>query len=101
MKNTPKNSEERFLRILQATPDKLARIDRVLADDRSVLEADTKGPAMLTIAATARTLSCSRASVYRLIWSGRLRCHHLLARSPRIPRVDVETLIAGTSEPTP
>ena len=93
--STQTNQNERLIKLLQAPPQVQAEIDRILAGGISAAtELDNK-PALLTLRACAKYLSCSRASIYRLIAAGKLRRTYLLAGSPRIFREDLEAIASG------
>ena len=86
------DTNERMMRILQAQPDQIREIDRIPTGHKPPTQEGPPKSALATIREAAEYLSCSRATIYRLIQAEKLRCTHLLNRSPRIHRIDLESL---------
>ncbi len=91
----PLSQNDRLMRLLQANSDDLTAIDRILTGQKSVTTGEGNTPPLTTIREAAAYLSCSRATIYRLVQAGKLRCTHLLNRSPRIHRSDLEVIASG------
>jgi len=89
------DTNERMMRILQAQPDQIQEIDRILMGRKPPDKEGQTKTAMATIGEAAKYLSCSRATIYRLVAAGKLRCTHLLNRSPRIHRSDLQRIATG------
>ena len=81
---------ERLLKLLQAPPDVLAKVDAVLTGGRASSE---EAPPLMRINEAAKFCACSRATIYRLMAAGKIRRTHLLSGTPRIYRNDLEALI--------
>jgi len=92
--NAP-NANERLLKILQATPEQQAAIDRVLAGEQPVTAARVVGPLLLGMSNAARLLGVSRATLWRMIRAGKLARVEVLAGSFRVRRADVEAIAGG------
>ncbi len=92
------NPNERLIRILQATPEQQAAIDRIL-EGRLAPQAPAPppvtGPLLLGMGAGAKLLGVSRATFWRMIKAGRLTKVEVLPDSFRVRRADVEALASG------
>jgi len=84
-----KNSNERILRLLQATPVQLGAIDRVL-EGRS----EATGPLTMRIQQAADYLGVHRATINRLMKAGRLTPVPVLG-SIRVRRDELEAIAFG------
>jgi excisionase family DNA binding protein len=92
------NSNDRMLRVLQASPEQLAAIDRVLEGRTAESEAESaksKGPLLLRVCDAARYLGVHRATIHRLSKAGRLTLVPLLG-AMRIRREELEAIAEGT-----
>jgi excisionase family DNA binding protein len=91
------SSEQRILRLLQASPEQQAAIDRILdgrlAPQPPAPEAP-RGPLLLRVKDAAILLGVHRTTMWRLVKAGRLETVELLG-SLRVRRADVEALAAG------
>lgn len=87
---TPNTQNERLLKFLQATPGQQAAIDRILAGRPEA--AQVTGPLLLGMSAAAQVLGVSRATLWRMIKSGRLHKVEVLAGSFRVRRADLEAI---------
>lgn len=85
---------ERLLKILQATPEVLKQIDRVL-DGRLTPAVEDRGPLLLSMTAAATYLGCSRATCWRIRKSGQLPVVELLPGSYRVRRADLDAIASG------
>ena len=103
--------ERRLLRILSASAEQLAAIDRVL---ENLVEArpeppklpavppaqpvTSPGPLLLGMGAGAKLLGVSRATFWRMINAGRLKKVEVLPGSFRVRRADVEALASPVAD---
>jgi len=87
-------SNERLLKLIQASHTQLEQIDQILAG-RSFQEStsSSEGPLLLGMGEAAKMLGVSRPTLWRLIQSGRLEKVELLPNSYRIRRADIEALV--------
>ena len=104
--------EKRLLRILTASAEQLAAIDRVL-DGKMALEREVahppaapppvappprpeppKGPLLMMVKDAANLLGVHRTTIWRLMKAGRLEAVDLLGHL-RVRRADVEALAGG------
>ena len=90
------NQNERLVKILQASPEVQAEIDRVLEGRPSAPQAEQPtGPLLLGVSAAAKLLGCSRATIWRICRAGRLEKVELFPGSFRLRRADLLALAAG------
>ena len=87
------NSNERLMKILQATPEQLAAVDRILAGQ------PLSGPFLIGMSDAARLLGLSRATLWRMIRAGRLEKVEILRGSHRLRRADVEMIAFRRAQP--
>ena len=89
------NPNERLIRILQATPEQQAAIDRIL-EGRLAPEPPApeppRGPLLMMIKDAAALLGVHRVTIWRLVRAGRLEPVELLG-SVRVRRADVEAIV--------
>jgi excisionase family DNA binding protein len=85
------SSNDRLMRILQATPDKLTAIDRVLEGTMELTRPERRGPLLMQICDAAQFLGVHRATIRRLMLAGRLTPVMLLG-SVRLRREEVEKI---------
>ena len=90
------NDNQRLLRILQATPDVQAKIDRILEGRDDEQARPLTGPLLLGMSASAKLLGISRATLWRMIQAGRLKRVEVLPGSYRLRRADLEAIAAGS-----
>ncbi|MEI6074432.1 MAG: helix-turn-helix domain-containing protein [Verrucomicrobiota bacterium] len=83
------SSNERLMRILQATPEQLTAIDRVLAGTPEPAQPERRGPLLMRVCEAAQLLGVHRATIRRLMLAGRLKPVALLG-AVRVRREDVE-----------
>jgi excisionase family DNA binding protein len=86
------NPNERLLRFLQATPEQRELIERILDGKADVKPAASMGPLLLGMGAGAKLLGISRATLWRMVKSGRLTKVEVLPGSFRLRRADVEAI---------
>ena len=82
-------SNERLMRILQASPEQLTAIDRVLAGTSEPAQPERRGPLLMRVCDAAQLLGVHRATIRRLMLAGRLKPVALLG-AVRVRREDVE-----------
>jgi excisionase family DNA binding protein len=87
-------SNERLLRLLSASPEQQAAIDRILEGRLAPPPEPPKGPLLMHVKDAAALLGVHRATIWRLVKAGRLGTVELLG-SLRIRRADVEALAGG------
>ena len=101
MKPIPSN--ERLMRILQASPNQLAAIDRVLDDTTEPAQPERRGPFLLKMGAAASLLGVSRPTLWRMLNARRLTRVEILPATFRVRREEVEAIVFGkpaTSAPS-
>jgi len=86
--------ETRLLKLLTATPEQVAAIDRILAVETKPERREPKAPFLVGMSEGARLLGLSRATLWRMIRAGRLEKVEVLPGSFRLRRGDLEA-IAG------
>ena len=87
----PNSSNERLMRILQASPEKLTAIDRVLDGTMEAANLERRGPLLMRVCDAAALLGVHRATIRRLMLAGRLKPVALLG-AVRVRREDVEAI---------
>jgi len=92
------NTNERLLKLLQATSEQQAAIDRVLAGELPSATARPVGPLLLGMSKAAGLLGVSRATLWRMIRAGKLARVEVLAGSFRVRRADIEAIATGKAE---
>ncbi len=92
------SQNERLMKFLHASPDKLSAIDCILDDKVAARREQSTGPILLGMGAAAKFLGVSRATLWRLIQAGRLQKVELLPGSFRVRRADLEAIAAGKGE---
>ena len=91
------SSEQRILRLLQASPEQQAAIDQILSGRCAPPPPDTqgpKGPLLMRVKDAAELLGVHRGTIWRLVKAGRLETVELLG-SMRVRRADVMALAQG------
>lgn len=90
------NTNERLLKLLQASPEVHAEIDRIL-DGKTTEESETAstGPLLMGMGEGARFLGVGRATLWRMIRAGRLKKIEVLPGSFRVRRADLEAIANG------
>jgi excisionase family DNA binding protein len=94
MATTNSNSNERLMKILQATPEQQAAIDRVL-EGKAPTKIEVTGPLLLGMSAAAKFLGVSRPTLWRMLKHGRFPKVEILPGSFRIRRADLEIFVGG------
>lgn len=89
------STDERLLKLLQATPEQRAIIDQVLDGRNPTKSVVAAGPLLMGMGAGAKFLGVSRATFWRMIRAGRLEKVELLPGSFRVRRADVEAIAVG------
>ena len=90
--------ERRLLRILTASAEQLAGIDRILEGKAESVPEPPKGPLLMMIKDAAELLGVHRATIWRLVKAGRLEPVELLG-SLRVRRAEVEGIASGRLVP--
>ncbi len=88
------SSEQRILRLLQASREQQAAIDQILEGRLAPQPAAPKGPLLMMVRDAAELLGVDRTTTWRLVKAGRLETVELLG-SLRVRRADIEALAAG------
>ena len=91
--NTPLSSDQRMLKLLQATPDQLEGIDRILNGEPPPKARVLNAPALMGTSAAARALGVSRGTLWRMVEAGTLTKVEIFKNSFRIRRSDIEDLL--------
>ena len=86
----PTNDNERLMRFLQAKPEQLAAIDRILDGKASPAESTVTGPLLMGMTQAAKFLGVSRATLWRIISDGKLAKIEIRPGSFRVRRTDLE-----------
>lgn len=87
------NTEQRFTKLLSASPDTLVKIDTLLEGKQ--IETDTGDRRLLTLMDAARELNCSRMTVHRLCADGRLPTITTRAGRRRIASAALTAFVTG------
>jgi excisionase family DNA binding protein len=90
-------SNERLMRILQASPEQLAAIDRVLDGKVEPVRPERRGPFLLKMGEAAHLLGVSRPTLWRMLQAGRLSRVEILPGTYRVQRDQLEALAFGGS----
>jgi excisionase family DNA binding protein len=85
----------RLLRVMQATPDVLEKIDQILDGKESGVVLKLEAPPLLSVTTAAQILGVGRQTVYRMIDIGRLPRIEISPGIYRIQRKDLEIILAG------
>ena len=96
MNTKPTSPNERLMRILQASPEQLTAIDRVLDGITEPPRPERKGPFLLKMGDAAALMGVSRATLWRMLNLGRLTRVEILPATFRVRRDEVEALVFGT-----
>ena len=91
----PISSNERLMRILQASPEQLTAIDRVLSGTTEPAQPERRGPFLLKMGTAATLLGVSRPTLWRMLQAGRLARVEVLPSTYRVRREEVEALAFG------
>ena len=85
------------MKMLQASPEQQAAVDRVLlgqVSPEAMVARSPSGPLLMGVKDAAALLGVHRATIWRLVKAGRLETVELLG-SLRVRRADVEGVAAG------
>ena len=86
---------ERLLKLLKASPEQLAAIDQVLAGKLPRTPSKPTGPLLMGMGAGAARLGVSRATLWRMIKTGKLERVEVLPGSYRVRCADLEAIVEG------
>jgi len=86
-------SSERLVKILQAEPEKLEAIDRILTGEPPPRPRVLDAPALLGTCAAAKVLGVSRGTLWRMLRHGTIRKIPLFPGSYRILRAELEDFL--------
>jgi excisionase family DNA binding protein len=89
------NTEERLKRLFAASPEQMGAIDGILEPGMQEKKAESAGPLLLGMTASAKLLGVSRATLWRMIQRGLLQKVEVLPGSFRLRRADLEAIAAG------
>jgi excisionase family DNA binding protein len=85
------NTEERLKRLFEASSEQIGAIDNIL-EGKNQKTAQTVGPLLMGMAASAKFLGVSRTTLWRMISEGRLQKVEVLPGSFRLRRADLEAV---------
>ena len=84
---------DRLVKILQATPEKLRAIDRILNDEFPAIPAtQSQGPLLRTMTDSANYFGVSRTTLWRMIQAGHLKRVEIMAGTFRFRHHDLLAL---------
>jgi excisionase family DNA binding protein len=89
------SSNERLMRILQASPEQLTAIDRVLDGMMEPARPERRGPFLLNMGNAASLMGVSRPTLWRMLNAGRLARVEVLPGTYRVRREEVEEIAFG------
>jgi excisionase family DNA binding protein len=92
--STGLTSEQRLLKLLQASPEQQGEIDRILEGRVAPQPPAPSGPLLMRVKDAALLLGVHRTTMWRLVKAGRLETVELLG-SLRVRRADIEALAGG------
>ena len=95
MNTKPTSPNERLMRILQASPEQLTAIDRVLDGTTEPARPERKGPFLLKMGDAAELLGVSRPTLWRMLNARRLTRVEILPATFRVRREEIEALAFG------
>ena len=94
-------AHDRILRILLASPETLDAIDRVLDGKSEPVRPERKGPFLMKMGDAAALMGVSRATLWRMLNTGRLTRVEILPATYRVRREEVEAIVFGKPETSP
>ena len=83
------------MRILTASSEQLAAIDRVLDGTTEPVRPERKGPFLLKMGDAAALMGVSRPTLWRMLNAGRLARVEILPETFRVRREEVEAIVFG------
>jgi len=89
------STDERLRKMLEASPQQLEVVDRVLHGWFPQQSQCFEGPLLMGMSAAAKLLGVSRPTLWRMVKAGRLEKVEVLPRSFRLRRADVEAVAVG------
>jgi excisionase family DNA binding protein len=89
------NTDQRLKKLLDASPEQLGVIDGILEGRVQQEFRCAAGPLLMGMSASAKFLGVSRATLWRMIKTGRLEKVEVLHGSFRLRRADLEGIAAG------
>lgn len=94
-RNRMANPNERLIRLLQATPEQQAVIDRILEGKMETAPRSVTGPLLLPMGKASELLGVSRPTLWRMLNAGRLARVEVLPKTYRVRRSEIEALVNG------
>lgn len=88
-------TDHRIIKLLQADEVSLQHIDSIL-DGKLTQHNQTIGPLLLGMGEAAKLLGVSRATLWRMLQSGKFQKVEILPGSYRLRRADLEAFVNGT-----
>lgn len=89
------STDERMLKLLQADPATLAKVDAVLTGTATDKPTDPGDRRLLTQTQAAEILGCSRMTIFRMTRDGRLPTVEIRAGRLRVPSAALTALAEG------
>ncbi|MGB7769296.1 MAG: helix-turn-helix domain-containing protein, partial [Verrucomicrobiia bacterium] len=86
------NTEERLKRLFAASPEQVGAIDGILESGVRERKAESAGPLLLGMTASAKFLGVSRTTLWRMVNKGLLQKIEILPGSFRLRRADLEAI---------
>jgi excisionase family DNA binding protein len=86
------NTEERFKRLFDASPEQLAAIDSILEGKNQNNAKSSAGPLLMGMTAAAKFIGVSRTTLWRMVENKSLEKIEILPGSYRLRRADLEAI---------
>ena len=92
------STDERLLRLLRASPEQQAAIDRILEGQMEAPRPAPTGPLLMMMGDAAKLLGVSRTTIWRMMKLGKLEGVEILPGTLRVRRADVEGIAGRRTE---
>jgi excisionase family DNA binding protein len=89
------NPNERLIRLLQATPEQVAMVDRILDGHAPVAPPPVTGPLLLPMGKACELLGVSRPTLWRMLNAKKLTRVEVLPNTYRVRRSEIMALVNG------